>query len=82
MVTVMDAIKAVEKKDSGISVGVVMDFPKSYIVSFMSKGGSMETSVDNFYSVDKNNGRISEYSPLFDLEEFKKYKDNVVYRRK
>lgn len=34
--------------------------------------GSKEPPLDPFFKVDKKTGKVGEYSPLFDLEEFKK----------
>lgn len=70
------------KRRFNVPVISVIDFPTQYIICTASQKGTIETSVDTFYSMKKSTGEISEYSPLMDIEEFKKYKDNVIYRKK
>lgn len=81
MVIIKNVIKDIERKFNVVVISVI-DSPKSYIISTISPKSTIETSVDTFYSMNKNTGEISEYSPLLDIEEFKKYKDNVIYRKK
>lgn len=38
------------------------------------KNPSEDLLLDSFYTVDKKNGEIKEYSPLFNLDEFRKKK--------
>lgn len=44
--------------------------------------GSKEPPLDPFFRVNKKTGEISEYSPLFNLEEFKFCMKNNIIEKK
>ena len=83
MLTYKEANNLVEKKYKNSHVSLTMDLGKKFIIALepnnLKKG---TTSLDSFFSVDKQFGIVKEYSPVMDPEEFKKALKRVVYRAK
>lgn len=83
MLTYKEANSLIEKKYKDSHASVTMDLGKKFIIALepnnLKKG---ITSLDSFFSVNKQTGNIKEYSPVMDPEEFKKALKRVVYRSK
>lgn len=58
-----------------------MDMPDGYLFSIRPKSWKNDQVVlDGFFKVSKSDGKISEYSPVTDPEEFKLAMKNIIYK--
>ena len=80
---IMDAKNAgnlVLKECKNATISTIMELNNSFIVCIVPnnlKDGDI--SLDSFFKVEKSSGKVSEYSPVMDPEEFKKALKNIVY---
>ena len=81
-ITVEQAKHIVLKKYSDSIVNSVMVIPSGYVVNIQPKNWKKnDTLLGGYFKVSKTDGKMSEYSPVMDPEEFKKALNNVVYKR-
>lgn len=63
-------------------VNSVMDAKAGYIVNIQPKNwNDNDVILDGFFRVDKRTGKLSEYSPVADVDEFKYALAHPVYLR-
>lgn len=81
MIDYKEANKLVMELHKNSKVTSTMDAGNKFIISLvpnnLKKG---EFVLDGFFSVDKKTGKVNEYSPVMDTEEFKRAMKNVVYK--
>ena len=69
-----------EYKDGVVSA--IMELDNAFIVCLIPKNlKDGDISLDSFFKVEKSSGKVSEYSPVMDPEEFKKALKNIVYKK-
>lgn len=73
----------IEKKHPESRVISGMDFPDKFVFSIVpKKEKDASRLMDPFFSVDKKTGKVSEFSPIMDIENFRKnIKNPVMFNR-
>ena len=73
---------AVERNMKNYVLDMVLDFGSAYVIAINEKGlPEDEHLTDPFYLVDKKTGKLSGFSPMMDIEKFKKEIKNPLYLR-
>lgn len=83
MLSVKDAQLAILKEYDDSIVSLVMDPKKDfYIVAIEPKNLKKgDISLDSYFKVNKNTGKIDEYSCVMDPKEFGVALNNIVYKK-
>lgn len=79
MMTIQEAAKYVLKFfNKGAKITAGFPLKDYYIFEVMPQNAGSGRVLDSMYGVSKNGGKIFEYSPSFDLDEFREASKNVV----
>lgn len=75
------AIGVLLKNHSDSKVLCVMELEDKFILSIQPNNMKSGTYIlDGYFTVNKSNGKIGEYCPTMDPDEFRKAIDNIVYK--
>ena len=74
---------AVERNMKGKVLNIVLDFGDKYIIGVDEKNKKNgEEVMDPYYAVDKKSWKLSGFSPMMEIDKFKKTIDKPLYLRK
>ena len=79
MLTVTEAIHELLNEHKGSEVVAAFDFPDKYVFSIKPIDLPKDVVLmDPFFSVNKDTGKIEEFTPLLDLEGWRKASKNPI----
>lgn len=82
-VSVERAKRIVLNAHSDSIINSILDVPSGYVFGIQPKNwNANDTLLGGYFKVSKQDGKLSEYSPVMDPEEFKNALRNPLYMRK
>lgn len=80
MLSVAEITKIFQDKYPDCRIHCIMKVDAGYIFSAYPKGANMRDILDGYFKIT-NDGNLAEYSPMMNIEEFKKAEDSIIYLR-
>lgn len=82
MVNFLEAKNKILSKYQDKEIIEVLDIGDKYVFTlYPKKYNKDDFLLDPYYSVDKTNGLIEDYSPLFDMKKFKDATKHPLYKK-